>query len=718
MQLTNKNLIVFEENKLEKQEVLELITKTLYNNQNNFEFEQVLTGLKDREKQFSTGMENGIAIPHALVESEDFKFPKIVIIKLAHEIEWKSLDNKPTNFIIGLFVPKNTSKTHLTILSEISKLLINQEILSKIKTMNKNDLVLLFNKILLKEKNSSNGHDKNEYYDIVGITACPTGIAHTFMAAEAIENECKKRGLSVKIEKQGSTTENHLTQDEIDHAKYIILAVGRKIEKGRFVGREIYEIPVVKPMKDPVGVIDALIDPTNTKDKSTTLAKVQSTGKNITTAGYEADFTFNKFHKRLYAAILTGVSYMLPFVVFGGIMIAFSFLVDINNAKILEDGEYIGNPNYGSTSVAAQWIGGIGHLSFDIMVPVLVAYLMYGLIGKQGIMPGFVIGFIAIGNGPGWIDIFSYQGWAAEGAFSESITGVKTYTATSSGFIGGIIGGIGATALFIYLDKGFNKILPDSLHGAKLILFLPVIGTAFAATIFWFVNIPLTFVSWGLMAFLGLSNSPWTIWIFGIIIGIMMTTDYGGPINKSAYFFGVASIAGGNVGDQGSIYMAAVTAAAMLPPLGIAAATSFKRKTLWDDADISAGYTNWVLGGTMITEGAIPFATKYPKDIYWTTMIAGAFVGGLTCALGIATFAPHGGIFTFALLNCVYFDSVIIAKVFGIGLFILVLALGVLLQASLIIWRRTITVKKEQLLKQEQSDLETISPMKEFVESK
>ncbi len=713
MQLTNKNLIVFQNKKLEKPEILELITKTLYNNYKNFEFEQVLDGLKAREEQISTGMENGIAIPHALIANKDFKNPQIVIIKLAHEIEWGSLDNKPTNFIIAIFVPKKVSKTHLTILSEISKLLIDGKMLKKIKAMTKKDLVELFNSISLEKNIEEAAPIINDDYDVVGVTSCPTGVAHTFMAAEAIEQECQKRGLSAKIERQGSMTENILSQSEIDRAKYIILATGRKIDKDRFGGRELYEVPVTKPIKDAVGTINNLLDPTYTQDKQITKTTIKSTGGNITTAGYDADFTFHNFHKRLYGAVLTGVSYMLPFVVFGGIMIALSFLVDIKNARILNDaGEWIGNPGYGSTSTAAAWIGGIGGLSFGLMVPVLTAYLMYGIIGKQGIMPGFVIGFIAIGSGPSWIDIFSYTGWAPEAAMNGD-----DFIATSSGFIGGIIGGIGACALFIALDKGLNKILPESLHGAKLILILPVLGTAAAATIFWFVNIPLTFVSWGLMAFLGLMQHPKTAWIFGIVVGLMCAVDYGGPVNKAAYLFGVATLAG--AGPQGSVWMAAVSAACILPPLGIAAATCFKRKTLWDEDDISAGYTNWILGSTHITEGAIPFATKYPKDIYWTTMLSCAFVGGLSAALGIATFAPHGGVFTFALLNCTYFgvDQVILAKLFGIGLYVLVLVLGIILQASLIVWRRTITIKKQQL-EQEQSNLEAKSAMKDFVKAK
>ncbi len=663
MELTNKELVFSNEGNINLSEALKAIATKL-SEKNKINVDAVHKDLISREKEITTFLENGISIPHSVVSGIDK--PIVVVTKWENPIIWDEKSKSEVDFSIAIFVPKSAREEHLKILGKISSLLISKKDQDNFKSLSNEEIVKKLNSINLEDNDSHEG-----YYDIVGVTSCPTGVAHTFMAAEALEKAAKEKGLSIKIEKQGQSTVDHLTQDEIDNAKYIIIAVGKSIDESRFGGRKVMKTSVHAPIKNNKKVIEELVEQKNVEVIKST---VRSTG-GPQQVSLEQTMDFNNFGTRCWNGVLAGVSYMLPFVVTGGILIALSFLVDIQNA---------GESVYGSGTPFAAWINSFGGVAFGLMVPILTAYLMYSVVGRQGLLVGFVIGYLAIGSGPNWIDVFSYTGWMPDGAGGVA----------SSGFIGGIAGGVMACAIIIVLDQMFDKVLPDSLQGAKLILLLPFTALVISGTIFWFINIPLTFVSWALMDILDkISTLPGGMIMFGLVAGAMACVDYGGPVNKAAYLFGVFTIA--SAPTTGSVFMASVSAACIIPPLGIALATSIKRKTLWDEADISAGYTNWILGATHITEGAIPFATKYPKDVYLQTMIAGALTAATVGALGIGTMAPHGGILTFALLKVDWNVSATMQSVIGISLYVLVLTLGTILQAAMIVFSRMRTVAKE-----------------------
>ncbi len=662
MELTNKNLVFSNSGNVNLNEALKIISEK-FSKSYKVNVGAVHKDLVSREKEISTSLENGIAIPHAVADGIDK--PVVVVTKWEKPIIWDEKSKSKVDFSIAIFVPKDAREDHLKILGKISLLLISKKEQDEFKSLSNDLIIEKINSITIEEENKKTG-----YYDIVGVTSCPTGIAHTFMAAEALVKAAEEKGLTIKIEKQGQSTVDPLTQDEIDNAKHIIFAISKSIDESRFGGKEVMRTSVHAPIKNNTKVIDELVEHKKIEIIKST---VKSTG-GPQKVSLEQTMDFDNFWIRCWNGVLAGVSYMLPFVVTGGILIALSFLIDIQNA-----GESI----YGSGTPLAAWVNSFGGVAFGMMVPILTAYLMYSVVGRQGLLVGFVLGYLAIGSGPNWIDVFSYNGWMPEGAGGVA----------SSGFIGGIAGGIMACAIIIALDQMFDKILPDALQGAKLILLLPFTALVIAGTIFWFINIPLTFASWGLMEMLDkISTLPGGMIMFGLVAGAMACVDYGGPVNKAAYLFGVFTLA--SAPTTGSVFMASVSAACIIPPLGIALATSIKRKTLWDEADISAGYTNWILGATHITEGAIPFATKYPKDVYLQTMIAGALTAATVGALGIGTMAPHGGVLTFALLKVDWSVSATMQSVIGISLYVLVLTLGTILQATMIVISRMRTVAK------------------------
>ncbi len=665
MKLTKKELVFSNSEKLSIDQALEVLAEKVCKETGSKKTE-VLNGLKDREKEISTGLENGISIPHTTVKG--LKEPVVVVAKWENPVDWKSSDKKPVDLSIAIFVPESARDEHLKILGKISSLLLDKKTQDAFKKLSLEKIAEKINSLEI-ETNASKG--KNKHYDIVGVTSCPTGIAHTFMAAEALEKAAKEKGLTIKIEKQGQSTVDHLTQDEIDNAKYIVISVGKAIDESRFGGRDVLKTSVQAPIKNNTKVIEDLISNSGT----TTIKSTVKTTGGPQKVSLESTMDFSNFGQRSWNGVLAGVSYMLPFVVTGGILIALSFLFDIKNA---------GTSIYGNGTPLAAWVNSFGGVAFGMMVPVLAGFLAYSIVGRQGLLIGFVIGYLSIGSGPNWIEMFGYNGWMPDGA-----DGVA-----SSGFIGGIAGGIMGAAIVILLDKMFDKILPDALQGAKLILLLPFASLVIGGTLFWFINIPLTFVSWGLMAMLNaISTVPGGMILFGLVAGAMACVDYGGPVNKAAYLFGVFTLT--SAPTTGSVFMASVSSACIIPPLGIALATSFKRKTLWDDADIAAGYTNWILGFTHITEGAIPFATKYPKDVYFQTMIAGSITAAVVAGLGIGTMAPHGGVLTFALLKVNWNVSSTMQSLIGISLYIIVLAAGTVLQAAMILFSRMRTVKKE-----------------------
>ncbi len=674
--ITNNKLSFEKDNIKTKDQALKEISKIMSNNF-SLDGEYVYDLLLKREDEFSTGLGDGVSIPHASVEGIDKVY--IVFLRYKNEIDWKSIDGKNVKFSIAIFAPINGRDEHFKVLTEISKKLTSKENIDYLKNQPLDKVIDFLNKVTISDEENVTKDDKNQSYDIVGVTSCPTGIAHTYMAAEALRKAGEELGLKVKIETQGQHTDNQLSKEDIDNASGIIIAIDRDIDKARFNDKYVIESKTKDAIKNPKELIEKSLSK-NVEDKTL----IKSIGKANTTNELESGMTFDNFSKRLWKSLMTGVSYMLPFVVFGGIMISLSFLIDISNA---------GNSNYGSGNQVAYWFNGIGGLSMQMIVPMLTAYIMFALIGKQGILPGIVLGFIAAGAGPIWLDFITVNtSWLPDAAFTDSTR--ETLYSVSSGFIGGILFAFVSSIIFIWLSKQFDKILPQSMNGIKLILLLPLIGTLTSVGILWFVNIPLTYVTWSLLYVLDLLNEPYLIWLMGLILGGMMAVDMGGPVNKTAYLFGVAMASSG-----ASVEMAAVMAAGMTPPLGIALATSFKRGKLWDQEDINAGYTNWALGASFVTEGAIPFATKYPKVVMPSIILGSATTGLLSALLGAQTLAPHGGIFTIALLTNKWVGDGIggLSIAMGIITWLVAIGIGTIVTAVSLLYLRNKEVNSQQV---------------------
>ena len=524
-------------------------------------------------------------------------------------------------------------------------------------------------------------------YDIVAITACPTGIAHTFMAAQRLEDAAKEMGIKIKVETQGTDgSKNVLTQSEIDNAKGAIIAVDKVVDLSRFSGKEnVLEMGTKAVIKDPKKEIQNVI---NNKGKKMPGTKSTVKGDDI---GAEDLMSFKGFGKRLYKGVMSGVSYMLPFVVFGGILIALSFLIDIGNIDA--------GGNLGSVSPVAKWFNLLGGLAFGLMVPILSAYIAYGLVGKFGLLPGFICGLISAGQ-------FVFQLDPATG----SIDWLGT-PKSSSGFFGGIAGAFLTSALIIVFVKYVFGKLPKSLNGIKNILFIPLFGTLVIAAVFWIVNIPLIYVNYGFYKFLDImGGTQYLAPLLGLVIGLMMAVDLGGPINKAAYLFSIATIESGS----GTIAMAASMAGGMVPPLGIALSTSFFRK-LWTQEERQTGATLYIMGLSFVSEGAIPFTAKNPKILVPANIIGGAITGLLVGALQITLQAPHGGVFVFALVKTSLFEGIDLQIGLGITLYIVSILAGAII-SMLIIYVLTKLYKKsksssdtEKNLKKDKSFFQKIS---------
>ncbi len=639
---------------------------------------KLIDGFKAREAESSTALAEGFAIPHTI--NDEISSPKVVILKKADISNWKTIDGSKVDTIIAIIVPKDGRGQHLTILSKLSAKLANAEFSSKIKNSSIANTAKEINSISNEDnKKQSKTNDKIINYDVVGVTSCPTGIAHTYMAAEYLENTAKEMNLSIKVETQGQTVQNILTQSEIDNAKGIIIAVDREIDMSRFAGKKIIQTGTKKVIANAKENIENAL-----KDEGTISvpSSVRSTGNGQEVAS-DGQMSIENFGPRMFKSVMNGVSYMLPFVIFGGIFIALAFLIDTFS------GNANAGSNFGHVSPVAGFLKDIGGVSMGLMVPILAAYIMFGLIGRPGLLPGFIIGLVAAGNGPIFTDVF--------GVASPSWLPVDFAGQTpASGFIGGILGAFYATIVVIYISKALD-ILPDSLRGIKQILLLPLLGTGAAVITFWFINIPLVYLMWGLLTGLSKMNEAGLTPLLTLLLAGMMAVDMGGPINKTSYVFGTVMLGTPGSDGVGYVLMAAVMAGGMVPPLAIAIATLFKRKTLWDQSDKEGGITNWVMGFSFVTEGAIPFASKYPKSVIPANIIGSAFVGLIVGLFGIGLQAPHGGIFVMALVNGYHSILGFTLPIYGaIPIYLISIIGAAALSASLIILMRSRELSKKE----------------------
>lgn len=595
--LIKEGAIVLELNASSKDDVINELVEKLYDAGSLNNKEEYKKAILERESQSTTGIGRGIAIPHA--KTTAVKNPAICFGRALEGIDYDSLDGEPAKLIFMIAASEGAHEEHLETLSRLSTLLMNKNFRERILKANSEEEVL---ELIDKEENKVLG-DKENDAKILAVTACPTGIAHTYMAADALKDKANKMNIDIKVETNGSTgIKNMLTADEIKQATAIIVAADKQVDMDRFHGKVVIQVPTSEAIKKPQELIEKALN------KQGDIFKADKSVKQFKQDGIKI---------QAYKHLMNGVSNMLPFVVGGGILVAISFMLDINNGGIA---------NYGSVNVIAKFFKDLGEVAFGFMLPVLAGFIASAIADRPALAPGFVGGALAASGGAGFLG------------------------ALAAGFIAGyIVRG---------LKKAFSR-LPQSLESIKPILLLPLFGILLEGFVMIFViNPPVSTINIGINSWLA-SQSCFNKIFLGLLLGGMMAIDMGGPINKAAYVFGVASIAEGN----GHI-MAAVMAGGMVPPLGIALATTFS-KGKFTRAEKEAGKANYIMGLSFITEGAIPFGTADPKRVLPSIVIGSAVAGALSMIFGVSSPAPHGGIFIFPLIKNwpMYLVSIFIGSV-------------------------------------------------------
>lgn len=581
-------------------------------------------GIMKREAQTSTGLGDGIAMPHS--KNAAVKEATVLFAKSASGVDYEALDGQPTDLFFMIAAPDGANDTHLAALAELSKYLLKEGFADQLRqAKTPDDIIATFDSNSISQEtvalqtvqSTSKGSDY-----IVAVTACTTGIAHTYMAEEALKKKAAEMGVAIKVETNGASgVGNKLTSSDIARAKGVIIAADKAVEMDRFDGKPLVSRPVADGIKKSEDLINIILDnkaqtyhAQNQNDKQSG----ESDGK----SGLGSAF---------YKHLMGGVSQMLPFVIGGGIMIAIAFLFD-NMLGVPKDQL----SNLGSYHEIAALFKNIGGAAFAFMLPVLAGYIAYSIAEKPGLVAGFVAGLIASSG-----LAFGKVPFAEGGKATLALAGVP------SGFLGALVGGFLAGGVILLLRKLLSG-LPKSLEGIKSILLYPLLGVLITGFLMLLVNIPMAAINTALNTFLqGLSGSSAVL--MGLLVGGMMAVDMGGPVNKAAYVFGTGTLAA-TVANGGSVVMAAVMAGGMVPPLAVFVATLlFKDK--FNNEERQSGLTNIVMGLSFITEGAIPFGAADPARAIPSFIVGSALTGALVGLAGIKLMAPHGGIFVIALTS-------------------------------------------------------------------
>ncbi|MGL4616656.1 MAG: fructose-specific PTS transporter subunit EIIC [Mycoplasmoidaceae bacterium] len=656
-----KDLVIVNNKLKTKNECLEFFAKILNDKGYGKNSKIILQNALEREEQFSTGIGEYIAIPH--IRDDVMKEPVILFAKV-NDVDWGSVDNKKVKYIFFICMNKKDGEnSHMNIIANLSKLFLNEKFIQDLSNVKDyKSLISTMEKYQEPEEEKKKVKTFEGSYDVVAVTACPTGVAHTFLSAEVLIKTAKEMNLKIKVETQGTEgSKNTLTQDEIDNAKGVILALDRAIDRDRFIGiKNVVDVSTRAVIKDPKKEINKVL---NNEGKE--IKGVRNTSNKFTFNETNNLVSFDNWWKRTYQGIMSGVSHMLPFVIFGGIMIAIAFMIDSFGANSTNAGDL------GSILPTSRWFKGIGDLAFGLIVPILSAYMAFALVGKGGLLPGFICGMISNGaftnNGVPWL-MPSIEDLGGQVHPDQLKAG--------SGFFGAIGGAIVTGLMFVLITKYILDYLPTKLNAIKNILIMPLFGTLIIVVIFFFLNIPLQFVNLGFGMFLDLfADMPELYPLLGLIMGIMMCSDLGGPINKAAYVFGTITLTGSSASTSGSIPMAIAMGSGMIPPLGIALSCTFN-KNLWTEKQRKEGVLNYIMGLSFISEGAIPFTAEQPRKLIISNLIGGAVAGIAIGSLQIGLLAPHGGIFVAPLLRCQLFDTPELELGLGITLFLVAILLG------------------------------------------
>jgi PTS system fructose-specific IIC component len=604
-------------------------------------------GVFAREEESTTGIGEGIAIPHC--KSDSVSAPGLAAMVLKNGVEYDALDGEPVNLIFLIAAPNTEDNVHLEVLSRLSMLLMDEKFQSDLRSAASPEefLNVIDAAEAAREEADAAKSDakKPQGIEVVAVTACPTGIAHTYMAAEAIETAGQKLGISVKVETRGSGgAKNILTEEEIRQAKGVIVACDTKVPTDRFDGKPVLEVKVA----DGINKAEELLKKAAAGDAPLFHAKGEEKAQTQESSGGIAH--------QAYTHLMSGVSHMLPFVIGGGILTALAFLLD----TLMGYGD-IGSA-FGSATPISAILKYIGGLAMGMMVPVLAGYIAYSIADRPGLAVGFVGGLLA-SNGNAAVASYDWSNLGAFSRFVEKFAFVSDGGGnTVSGFLGGIAAGFLAGFVVLWLKKVTSG-LPESLEGIKPTLIYPLAGSFIVGILMCFILNPIIgLINTGLSVMLTAISDSGMLWLLGLILGAMMAIDMGGPINKAAYVFGTGMLAtAADMVAAGSatsdpkvqacyIAMASIMAGGMVPPVGIALACQFFPQK-FTKAERETKVSNIVMGCSFITEGAIPFAAADPGHVIPCTMV-GAGVAGLLSALFKCTLmAPHGGIFVFATVG-------------------------------------------------------------------
>ena len=620
----NKNVMLFDLQATDKEGVINEMVQSLVDNGVVTDFDTFKAGIMNREAQTSTGLGDGIAMPHS--KNEAVKEATVLFAKSNKGVDYASLDGQPTDLFFMIAAPEGANDTHLAALAELSKYLMKPGFADKLRQASTPDQVIAAfdaeeQEAAAEEAKKAEAVKEAASSDkplIVAVTACTTGIAHTYMAEEALIKKGEEMGVTVRVETNGASgVGNRLTAEEIAKAEGVIIAADKAVETARFDGKKLISKPVAAGIRQTEDLIQTILDGKADVFHAENAAQASASQEKLSLGG--------AFYKHL----MSGVSQMLPFVISGGILIALAFLID----------QVLGVPqdqlsSLGSYHVLAAQFKTIGGVAFGFMLPVLAGYIGFSIAEKPGFVAGFIAGSIASSG--------SAFGNIAYGAAKGELP-----AAVSSGFLGALVGGFLAGGVILVLRKALAG-LPRSLDGIRSILLLPLLGVGLTGFLMFLINIPMAAINTGLNNFLS-SLSGSSAVLLGLLVGGMMAVDMGGPVNKAAYVFATGTLAE-SVASGGSIVMAAVMAAGMVPPLAVFVATVlFKDKFTQEERD--SGLTNIVMGLSFITEGAIPFGAADPARAIPSFIAGSALTGALVGLAGLKLMAPHGGIFVIALTS-------------------------------------------------------------------
>lgn len=577
-------------------------------------------GILAREQMSSTAVGEGIAIPHA--KSTAVKAPSLAAMTVPSGVDYEALDEEPSNLLFMIAAP-NDGDVHLEVLSRLMTILMDEDFRAKLIAAKNKDEFLKIIDDMEKEKYPDEPKEavaeSKTGYRVLAVTACPTGIAHTYMAAEALEKAGKKLGITIKVETNGSGgAKNILTKEEIENCDGIIVAADKNVEMARFDGKKVISTQVSDGIKIPEKLINRIVSgDAPIYHHSGAAAESASSGN-------------ESFGRKLYKHLMNGVSNMLPFTIAGGIFIALAFLID-TIAGAPQTGDF------GTYTAAAKFFKTIGDFAFNFMIPVLAGYIGKSIADRPGFLVGLVGGYLA-----------------TKGSTFAAVGGD-----VPSGFLGALLAGFAGGYLMLGVEKLCDK-LPKALNGIKPVLIYPLVGLGIIAVIMCAVNPFMGMINTSISNLLNSMGSSSKI-LLGCILGAMMSIDMGGPFNKAAYVFGTAAIASGSYD-----IMAAVMIGGMVPPLAIALSTTFF-KNRWTEEERKNGPVNYIMGLSFVTEGAIPYAAGDPLRVIPACMIGAGVAGALSMAFGCTLMAPHGGIFVIAVIGNwpMYLLSLVIGSVVG-----------------------------------------------------